>query len=70
MKIIKLIRSKPSKLQGEVNNYLIRLQQKFKNYIKIEDIKTLIVTADVEEACITIKVSSYDINIDDVISVY
>ena len=54
MRIIKLIKAKPSMLEGDVNRYLKKLQNKFDQNVIVQDIKTMIVTSDVEEACITI----------------
>lgn len=54
MRIIKLINAKPSLLQGEVNHYLKKVQNKHEQNVIIQDIKTLIITSDVEQACITI----------------
>ena len=56
MRIIKLINAKPSLLQGEVNHYLKKVQNKYPDKIKIKDIKTCMVADGVEQACIIITV--------------
>lgn len=53
MRIIKLINAKPSLLQGEVNHYLKKVQNKYEHNVIIQSIKTLMVADGVEQACIT-----------------